>query len=55
MDDEAGYVSESHASISVIEFTTLILLMKKAEARSLFEFGTYKGISVTSVRLESPC
>ena len=37
----------SHASISVIEFTTLILLMKKAEARSLFE-------SVTQFALNLP-
>src|SRR5882672_4232790 len=41
---ELALFPPTYASISVLEFTCLILLMKRARARSVFEFGTYKGV-----------
>src|SRR5688572_11497944 len=38
---------QSNASVSILEFVSLILLIKKTPAKKLFEFGTYKGASVT--------
>jgi predicted O-methyltransferase YrrM len=40
-----------HASISIMELCSLLVLMKKAHAGSVFEFGTYKGVSVTQFAL----
>ncbi|MGP8200067.1 MAG: O-methyltransferase [Limisphaerales bacterium] len=45
---------KSYASISMIETASLILLMKKAGAGNVFEFGTFKGISVTQFALNLP-
>lgn len=42
------------ASISVLEFMTLILLLKRVGARNVFEFGTYKGVSITQIALNVP-
>jgi len=44
----------SHASISLLESTALILLLKRAEAKRIFEFGTFKGISITQLALNLP-
>jgi len=37
----------TYASISILEFSCLVLLMKRAKAARVFEFGTYMGVSVT--------
>lgn len=44
----------SYASISLVELTGLILLLKKAKAGNVFEFGTYKGVSITQFALNLP-
>lgn len=51
---ELALFPRTHASVSVLEFTCLILLMKRARARSIFEFGTYKGVSITQLTLNLP-
>ncbi len=51
---ELALFPRTHASISVLEFTCLILLMKRAQARSVFEFGTFKGVSITQLALNLP-
>jgi len=45
---------KTHASISLLEFTALILLLKRARAKNIFEFGTFKGISITQLALNLP-
>jgi predicted O-methyltransferase YrrM len=45
---------KTHASISLLEFTALILLLKRARAKNVFEFGTFKGISITQLALNLP-
>lgn len=45
---------KSHASISLPEFLTLILLLKQANSTRIFEFGTFKGISITQLALNLP-
>jgi len=45
---------KTHASVSVLEFTCLALLLAKARAKNVFEFGTYKGVSVTQLALNLP-
>ena len=45
---------KTDASISLLEFITLILLLKRAEAKRIFEFGTFKGISITQLALNLP-
>jgi predicted O-methyltransferase YrrM len=45
---------KSHASISLLEFSALLLLLKRAHARRVFEFGTFKGISITQLALNLP-
>jgi predicted O-methyltransferase YrrM len=42
---------KTHASLSVLEWTCLVLLLKKARAKSVFEFGTYKGVSIAQLAL----
>lgn len=42
------------ASVSVLEYISLILLLKKVGARNIFEFGTYKGVSITQLALNMP-
>ena len=46
--------SKMHASLSVLEWFCLVLLMKKARARNIFEFGTYKGVSITQLATNLP-
>lgn len=43
--------NKTHASLSVLEWISLVLLVKKAKAKSVFEFGTYKGVSITQLAL----
>ncbi len=45
---------KTHASLSALEWLCLVLLMKKTGARSVFEFGTYKGVSITQLALNLP-
>src|SRR5262245_43267972 len=45
---------ETHASVSVLEFTCLALLLNQAKAKNVFEFGTYKGVSITQLALNLP-
>lgn len=45
---------KTHASISLLEFTALILLLKRAGSKQIFEFGTYKGVSITQLALNVP-
>lgn len=46
--------SKTNASISLVEFIALILLLRRAEAKSVFEFGTYRGVSITQMALNLP-
>ena len=48
---ELALFPKSHASISVLEFSCLILLMHQVRAKRVFEFGTFKGISITQIAL----
>lgn len=45
---------KTHASISLLEFNALILLLKRANSKRIFEFGTFKGISITQLALNLP-
>ena len=45
---------KTHASISLLEFHALILLLKRARSKRIFEFGTFKGISITQLALNLP-
>jgi Methyltransferase domain len=45
---------KTHASISLLEFIALLLLLKRAKARHVFEFGTFKGVSITQLALNLP-
>ncbi len=45
---------KTHASISLLEFTALLLLLKRARSQRIFEFGTFKGISITQLALNLP-
>lgn len=45
---------KTHASISLPEFMALILLLKRANSKRVFEFGTFKGISITQLALNLP-
>ncbi len=47
-------IPKTNASVSVLEYVALILLLKQARAASVFEFGTYKGASVTQLALNLP-
>jgi len=42
------------ASVSVLESVCLLLLMKRSNATAVFEFGTYKGVSITQFALNLP-
>jgi predicted O-methyltransferase YrrM len=44
----------AHASVAVVEFLALVLLLKRAKAKHVFEFGTYKGVSITQLALNVP-
>jgi len=45
---------KTKAGISLLEAMALVLLVKKARASTVFEFGTYKGFSVTQLALNLP-
>jgi len=45
---------KTHASISLLEFTALILLLKRTNSKKIFEFGTFKGISISQFALNLP-
>jgi predicted O-methyltransferase YrrM len=45
---------KGRASVSPLESLVLVLLLKRAKARNIFEFGTYKGISITQLALNVP-
>jgi hypothetical protein len=51
---EFAVFPKTRSSIALIEFLGLVLLMKKANARNIFEFGTYKGVSITQLALNVP-
>jgi predicted O-methyltransferase YrrM len=51
---ELALFPKTHASVSPLEFTCLVLLLKQARARSVFEFGTYQGVSITQLALNLP-
>src|SRR5262249_23258031 len=51
---ELALFPKTHASISPLEFSCLVLLMNKARTRNIFEFGTYKGVSITQLALNLP-
>jgi predicted O-methyltransferase YrrM len=42
------------AAISPLEFVCLVVLMKKTNARRVFEFGTFQGVSITQLALNLP-
>ncbi|MES2995303.1 MAG: class I SAM-dependent methyltransferase [Verrucomicrobiota bacterium] len=42
------------ASVSLIESAALAAMIKLANAKSVFEFGTYKGVSTTQIALNLP-
>ena len=46
-----AFFPKTNASVSVLEFVCLVLLLKKTPAVSIFEFGTYKGVSITQLAL----
>ena len=45
---------KGRASVSPLESLALVLLLKRAKARNVFEFGTYKGVSITQLALNVP-
>lgn len=45
---------KTSCSVSVLEYLSLALLLKKVEATRVFEFGTYKGVSITQLALNVP-
>ncbi len=49
-----AFFPKTNASISVLEFVSLVLLLSKVQARSVFEFGTYKGVSITQLAINLP-
>lgn len=44
---------KTNASVSPIETVALILLLRRTGARNIFEFGTYKGASITQLALNA--
>jgi predicted O-methyltransferase YrrM len=51
---EFAVFPKTRSSIALIEFLGLVLLLKKANAKTIFEFGTYKGVSITQLALNVP-
>ena len=45
---------KAHAAVSPLEGVALAVLLRKADARHVFEFGTYKGVSITQIALNVP-
>ena len=44
----------TEASVSALEYLCLATLLKRVGARRIFEFGTYKGVSITQMALNMP-
>ena len=44
----------ARASLSIQEFAVLLLLLKRVNAKKIFEFGTFKGISISQLTLNLP-
>jgi predicted O-methyltransferase YrrM len=42
------------ASVSLLESAVIVSLLKRARAKNVFEFGTYKGVSTTQIALNLP-
>ena len=51
---ELALFPKTYASVSVFEYICLIVLVKRAKAMRVFEFGTYKGVSITQLALNLP-
>jgi len=51
---ELALFPKTYASVSVLEFICLVLLLKRVKATRVFEFGTYKGVSITQLALNLP-
>ena len=51
---ELALFPKTYASVSVLEFICLVLLMKRVKATRVFEFGTYQGVSITQLALNVP-
>lgn len=51
---ELALFPKTYASVSVLEFICLVLLLKRTRAERIFEFGTYKGVSITQLALNVP-
>ena len=51
---ELALFPKTYASVSVLEFVCLALLLKRARAERIFEFGTYMGVSITQLALNVP-
>jgi len=43
----------SQASVSILEYNCLILLLRKTRGQSIFEFGTFKGLSIAQLALNA--
>jgi predicted O-methyltransferase YrrM len=50
---EIALFPKTYASILEIELLALLVMMKIANAKNVFEFGTYKGVSVTQFALNA--
>lgn len=46
-----AFLPKTNASVSVLEFVSLVLLLKRTAGGNIFEFGTYKGASITQLAL----
>jgi hypothetical protein len=51
---ELAIFPKAYASGSVLEFICLVLLLKRVKATRVFEFGTYKGVSITQFAINLP-
>lgn len=45
---------KAHAAVSPLEAIALAVLLRRANALRIFEFGTYKGVSITQLALNLP-
>jgi hypothetical protein len=52
---EARFLLFPHscASVSILEYISLVLLFKQTAQRRIFEFGTYKGVSVSQLAMNA--
>jgi hypothetical protein len=47
-------LAKTNASVSPLEFLCLVMMVRRARARAIFEFGTYKGVSISQLALNVP-